>query len=322
MERRIAVATAFNQKYTRYAYVMLKSLFMNHEKNEVSVYLFHSEILDSSKEELLDLAKQYENEMVFFHITDEMFPSELPNNTQWSKETYFRLFLGDLMPLNVDRVLYLDVDIIVNGSLKELFDFDMENKTVWACEDVSNIPFNDGRDITFKDQLDRGYRYFCAGVTLFDLNILRENYRFNKYFELARSLDFKLVAFDQDLLNLMHCDEVGYLEASKWELFAKLAYNHDVHYEEVKQAVNIIHFAGEKPWQGGELHYDIQKIWWDYAKCTPYYNEFLEEYLKELILNPYLYNSVQASLKEKEELQKQLDESMNMCKKLLEMCKG
>ena len=75
----------------------------------------------------------------FFDISDFIlnnFPAiNLKTMNNWSVEIYNRIFIPLLMPA-YKKVLYLDTDIIINSSLKELFDIDFENKQILAVKDA------------------------------------------------------------------------------------------------------------------------------------------------------------------------------------------
>ena len=99
--------------------------------------------------------------------------------------------------------------------------------------------------------------------------------------ETAKKLDYKLVTPDQDLLNYLHYKEVKIIDAVKYNLFARMAYNLGVGYKEVKQKVTLIHFIGNKPWDGKADRFEIEQLWWDYAEMTPFYEEIAEKFLRE-----------------------------------------
>ena len=55
-----------------------------------------------------------------------------------SKATYYRLLIADILPKEIDRVLYLDCDIIVNDSLEELWGIDMTGKAIAASPQIGS----------------------------------------------------------------------------------------------------------------------------------------------------------------------------------------
>lgn len=224
--------------------------------------------------------------------------------------------LPDILPDEVDKLLYLDVDIIVNKSVEELFLLDFGQNVICACKDGQEAPFRDNRDLIFREQISLGFTYFCSGVLLMDMKALRKKYCFQDYINLAEKLNFQMVAPDQDILNYMHWKETKIIDANRYNLFAKAAYNHDIHYDEVKQAVTIIHFAGQKPWAGEYVHYDIEQLWWDYARLTPFYEEFLEEFVESSVNSPLIYDAMTRLSAEKKQLKEELEKSVSLCRKL------
>lgn len=60
----------------------------------------------------------------------------LPTTESWSIEIYYILLAGEILPNMVERLLYMDVDIIVNGSISELYYMDMKGMELAAAEDA------------------------------------------------------------------------------------------------------------------------------------------------------------------------------------------
>ena len=307
----------------RYTCVMLTSFFENQPKDlDIHVYLLHSDLTSEDKIQLQQVVDFYGGTLHLIYIERSLFPERCPVSESWSLETYFRLALLDLLPEDVDRLLYLDVDIIVNQSLTELYFQDFEGNMVCACRDSWQGDIPDIRMEIFKEHLERGFTYFNAGVMLWNIAGMRGKYGLEGYLQVAEELDYCMLAPDQDLLNLVHWQEAKILDETRYNLFARLAYNHDIHYEEVKEQVAIVHFPGYKPWNGASLHFDIEELWWDYAKITPFYIEFMEEYLKDSIRNPYLFDTMRRMSDEKKMLTDELNKSVALCQKLYEMVQG
>ncbi len=314
------VATALNSRYMRYTYVMLTSLFINQPDTDIHVYLLHSDLSLQDQEYLSDLAQRYHQHIHFLEVSREMFPASLPTTNAWSLETYFRLMLPDILPHEVDRLLYLDVDMIINKPVKELYDTDFEGAYFCACRDMSvSFPFPDSRNEIFKEHIAHGFTYFNAGLMLWNMEKLREKYSFKDYMDLARALNFQMLAPDQDLLNFMHWKQIKFLDEYQYDLFSRMAFNNGIHYEDVKRETTIVHFAGMKPWEGEYVHYDIEQLWWDYAKLTPFYHELMEEFLYSCIHKPVVYETISTLSAEKKQLSEELEKSSALCQKLLQL---
>lgn len=257
---------------------------------------------------------------------------------------YYRLALVDLLPEHVDRIWYLDADVIVNKSLYEMYHSDFGNTVLKACKSYSlaQRPFTDARRKLFEKQLASGYAYFNSGVLLFNIRAMRGHYTLQTYLDALKALDYQILAPDQDLLNYVHWQEVSYMDgerlvdSNRYNLFSRYAANAGRSPEWVKQEAYIIHFAGYKPWAGDTFHYRLELLWWDYAKMTPYYGVLLDEYLYKTMTDPHiteylgaqrqrigaLENACRKLQDENAALKQSLDESLEMNRTMLELLSG
>lgn len=282
------IATALNKKYVPYTGVMLYSLGINNPEEDITVFLLHSEL----ETEDIDILQECINDLSItvepFKVDSTLFDDRLPRTEQWSLETYYRLLLLDILPDTVDRLLYLDVDVIVNKSLSVLYHAEFDGAHIIACADMCGYPYKRYLDkkqqVMFKPLLDAGYQYFNAGVMLFNITELKKHYNFDFYAKvMAEDWKFEMSAPDQDILNYVHATSVVYADWAEFNLFARLAHEESITYDEVKAQVSIIHYPGGKPWETKDYHYDIERIWWDYAKKTNLYPRLLEIFMKNSI---------------------------------------
>ncbi len=291
--------------------------------SDIHVYLLHNDLTPQDQLYLQDTAMSYHQTIHFLFIDKGMFPQSLPTTSAWSLETYFRLMLVDILPPDVKRILYLDVDMVINKPVKELYNTDFEEYYFCACRDMPTVfPFPDSRNDLFREHIQKGFTYFNAGMMLWNIEKLRGKYSFKDYMELAHSLNYQMLAPDQDILNYMHWNQVKFLDEYQFDLFAKMAYNNGIHYEDVKKETTIIHFAGMKPWEGEYIHYNIEKLWWDYAKLTPFYTELMEEFIHNCITNPLVGDTLYSLSCDKKNLAAELNKSTAVCQKLLHMLEG
>lgn len=85
--------------------------------------------------------------------------------TRFSPFSMMRL-LADFHPELGDRVLYLDIDVVVTGDLEQIFDCDLEGNDVGMVRDEVGSHW-------------LGKNYCNSGVILMDLKRLRENHDFD-----------------------------------------------------------------------------------------------------------------------------------------------
>lgn len=304
MKKPMNVVIAINQAYIKYAYVMLKSLILHHPE-PIDVYVLHHDLKASDEPVLKELEAHHPIGIHYVFISNDFLPPrEALAANPWGIETYFRLTLTDLLPASVDRALYIDSDMIVNGSLSEFYHCDFGTNRLAACRDFcSQPPFEDYRDETFGTITDPAFSYFNAGLTLFHLDALRPDMSFRRYMETARALNYRIDFPDQDLLNYCHWHEVTFFDPFRYNLYARRAStDYGMHYEDVKANVTVIHFATSKPWQGNCFHCDIEKLWWDYAQKTPFYTAFLEQMVTETITDSTTFSYVQELQAENQQL--------------------
>lgn len=315
------IATSLNRKYVDYTYVMMKSVLMNNKDEDICFYILHSELNEEDTKKLRTLTDEYNQKAVFLKIDRAMFSDKLPTTELWSMETYFRLMLLDLLPDEVDRILYLDVDVIVDKSISDLYNTDFEEQLFAVCKEMPfDGKFRDGRQKLFGELFDAGYQYFNAGVMLWNIAKLRnEDYNFEKYMKLAADINYAMCAPDQDLLNLMHHDRLVYVDECRYDLFARFAHSHGVTYEDVKRETVIVHFPGYKPWSGEFVHFDIEKIWWEYAKETPMYYELLEDYLNTSLEDNVTETMINNIENDKNRLNDECIKMAEMLKKLVKV---
>ena len=85
-----------------------------------------------------------------------------------SLSQYARLFVSSDLPLDLNRVLYLDCDIIINRSIRELWNLDLNGKTIGALMDAFSKYYRQNIDLEENDIM------FNSGVMLIDLRKWRK----------------------------------------------------------------------------------------------------------------------------------------------------
>ncbi len=277
------IATALNKKYIRYTVVMLLSICENNSEH-VDAYLFNSELEERNIADIRSALEKYDISIHPVMVDRNRFNDRLPRTSQWSIEMYYRLMMTELIPKEVDRLLYLDVDLIVDGALDSFYLSDFENREMIVLDDKggNNVPssYGEKHQEMFKEAYQNGHRYFNSGVMLVNLEIMRKKYSFQTYLDAIEVWNYEMKAPDQDILNWVHWRNVKFDDYKKYDYFARVAHNDGVSYEEAKRDITIIHYAGNKPWEYRNFHYDLEKLWWDYAKKSPYYWDLLEAFIE------------------------------------------
>ncbi|MCR5671760.1 MAG: glycosyltransferase family 8 protein [Butyrivibrio sp.] len=307
------IVTALNKKYIPYTAVMLASLGQNNTNEQIEVFLLNSEL---SEDDIRDMNEKIPCDNIILHsvpVDRSLFDDRLPHNDQWSIETYYRLMMLELLPKEVGRALYLDGDMIVNKPLDELYNMPFDGNDIIACDDKGGLNlaerYGEKHNEMFKEAYEHGFRYFNAGVMVLNIEQMRENYSFDTYLDAIRAWNYEMEAPDQDILNWVHLGKVGYADHIVYDLFARAAHNAKITYEVVKEGVAIIHYAGAKPWNNESVHFDIEKIWWEYAKKTGYYNELMEDFVNSAMADTTVENYIEFLINSKNEMEIALEKA-------------
>jgi lipopolysaccharide biosynthesis glycosyltransferase len=314
------VATSLNRAYIKYAIVMLTS-FCDSNREHNCIYLLNDELNTEDIELIRRSLEGYDAEVVALRADIGDLVNSLPTGDMWTKEIYYRLLLPELLPAEVEKTFYLDVDVIVHGSLSELYNSDFEGADLFAASDSNDMnqleDYSPKQQEMFAKRAPEDYKYFNSGVLLLNIRQIREKYTFSDYLNAMKEWNFEMSAPDQDVLNYVHCDNVKYMDYRQYDLFARLAYNNGWKYNEALEKNKIIHFAGDKPWNWKNTHYIFEKLWWDYAAKTPVYKELIEEFLESAFTETRLEENALRMSAEVDEYRKALRQANEILQKFM-----
>lgn len=159
-----------DDNYAQHCNAMLCSLFENNKDEEITVHVLCGNLSETNRQLIKDLSVRYQQQ-VLFHAVDEsvldgvQFRSKRP----LTKAAYYRLLLSSILR-DVDKVLYLDCDMIVLGKIKELFDIELDNYALAAVLDP--MPYNNQHQMQL--HLSTETHTFCSGIMLVNLEYWRK----------------------------------------------------------------------------------------------------------------------------------------------------
>lgn len=317
------VAIATNAKFIKYAYVMLASLFENNRDRDICVYVLMADSLANAGGIFDSLQEKYGQKVCLLPVDESLFPETLVYTSYWPIEVWYRVALPVLLPDEIKRILYLDVDVIVNENLNEMYDMSLEDCIFVGCHDyVMPKEISEKQAILFQDELSSvEFKYFNSGVLLMNLDCMRKEDAFHKIVKMALEKSDYLVAPDQDVLNYMYWNRTKYVDRWKYNFYARLAFKEEKGYEWAKENASIIHYAGHKPWDNKALHFETERIWWEYAKKTPFYTELLEEFVLQNVDSNFWYFHVNELYDDRAVLlrdNQELRQLVTQCQKILE----
>lgn len=195
-------------------------------------------------------------------------------DTHVSKTSLLKYYIADVLP-KLDKVLYIDSDVLVLHDLSNIFNTDIEGKYLAAVKDPSW--FFENMHVVELGLEERGF-YFNSGVMLMNLDKIRKD-NLVKALEDYTNNNFRTY-MDQDALNVVVGKNVALLpfEANAINFFFEHVdmqtmgnfYDRNWQsYEQIFAPVTILHFASAKKPAGisvpkTEFFYMLQKLWYKY----------------------------------------------------------
>ena len=159
-----------------------------------------------------------------------------------SLATYYRVLMADILPSNIEKVLYIDLDVLVVGDIGQLLGVELGTSIILAVRESGNATLEKGLLCYKKLGLPGDAPYFNAGVLLVNLEVWRAKKFSTKLINFLSIHKAEIVWWDQDAMNALFYNHWADL---RWDDLVSCA----------PVASKIIHFAGaSKPW-----HYGAQK---------------------------------------------------------------
>ena len=302
----ISVMYQFNEKYVPFAATSIVSLLENNKEiDKLTIYILGEAITEESKKMLTSQINRYSREVILVDATSlvKKLKEIEVNDYRGSYATNFKMFIEDFIPESINRLLYLDSDTIVSGSIKDLAKIDMHGNPVAMCYD--SMCRNHKKRIGFSDT----DAYFNGGVILYDVKCWKEQKCTERICKHLREERSHYMAPDQDLINIVLKGQITTLS---------IAYNiQPIHYiysykkyisffgqqsyyleEEVIEGIakpiinHTFRNLGEFPWHKNTLHpnkdlfdwYVELSMWKEYQKEVTENNDFIFKFERYLFI--------------------------------------
>ena len=272
----IPIFLASDENYAKYMAVTMTSIFTNTEEF-IEFYILDGGIKEETKKKIEELKNIKSNFSIEFITVDMSLFENFPNIGHFSLNTYLRYLIPNLKE-SLNKVLYLDVDLVIHGDIKEFYSIDLEGYPIGAIPYLieGNTEYIDWCNNLKKTiGMETDSQYFNAGVLIIDCKSLREHdmqkYLFDKTAEMADIL----LCPDQDVLNVTFEKNYKTIPAN-YNLVIDML--NEAIFNKYKDGFYIMHYTGGKgyrPWLNSEC--PCGEEFWKYAKLTPFYDELIED---------------------------------------------
>lgn len=245
---------AINRKFTELLCTCLRSVAKNGGAEHYSACILHSDLEEDDMSKILACSGGRVS-CRFIPVDPGLFAG-FPESPRYPRQIYYRLAAPLLLPEEMERILYLDVDLVVINSLRELYDTDFEGNYYIACSHCREF-------LTRFNQVRLGVEedvpYINTGVMVMNLPLLRHDLTMERICQTARKKMRTFLLPDQDLLTVMHGEHIKLVDTMRYNLSDRLLAYHNANplnvpldLQWVRDNCVIVHYYGRnKPWKEG-----------------------------------------------------------------------
>lgn len=248
----INILVTLDENYIPYLNVMLSTLVHFNPGCTFDVYLLHSSI----RQEMLKSTQnilQGTGRLIPVKVNDLLL-AEAPTSSRYPKEIYYRIFAARYLPETVDRILYLDPDLVLNGSILPLYRFPLEEHYYAAASHIDSLgllhKFNE-----LRLDMDDSSPYINSGVLLMNLSLLRKEQNYADVFHFIEKRKNLLMLPDQDIISGLYGSKIYTLDPLLYNMTERLyliygLFEKNLNLNWVRTHSIVIHYCGKnKPWK-------------------------------------------------------------------------
>ncbi len=262
------ILVTLDSRYINVLSVMLKSLLIADRENKFDVYVMNTSLTDEDYIYITGFLSADRINLIDIKVDRDML-EVAPVTDRYPKEMYYRIFASKFLPESVDRILYLDPDLLVMRPLTELYNMDMGDNFFAAASHVGKVltKVNNIRLNT-----DDGDPYINSGVMLMNISLLRKEQDFSRVYDYIDKYKKMLILPDQDVISAVYSDKIIPLDPFVYNMTERLL----LHPEAIERKIDmswvakntaIIHYCGRnKPWKDYYVGY-LGYIWHYMANC-------------------------------------------------------
>ncbi|MGN0417951.1 glycosyltransferase family 8 protein [Anaerostipes faecalis] len=264
------ILISVNSKYVGKACTTLFSLTL-YNSVPIHVYLLNSRLNFSEVNMMRNTLNKYSIHLTEINMDSiHLFDNLTLGNSHFSREMYYRIVAHLVLPSEMDRILWLDADIIINGDVTQFYYQELNNIPIVVSADSQN-----DSELIRKCKKNIGMTedecYFNSGVMLLNLKYIREKINMELIDHTCKILANKLTYPDQDILNYIYRDSKKVVDWREYNY--QVCGGIGVNYAECSRA-KIIHYTSEKkPWD-----YKYQNIYTEFYWRIRIREGFVEEY--------------------------------------------
>lgn len=265
MNREIPIFFTIDDGYAPFLAVALHSAAQNASPDrQYRAIVLHQDLTEANATRLKALeTENFHVELTPMRANFDALDDRMSNRLRCDYFTltiYFRLFIPAMFP-QYDKGIYIDSDVVLTDDIAKLYDTDIGDNLIGACNDLSIADIPPLVAYTENAVGVKKEEYVNSGVLLMNLRKMRECDLEGHFLRLLNAYHFDSIAPDQDYLNAMCNGKIYYLDEA-WDAMPNdakppLANPRLIHY-------NLF----SKPWCYDGVQYG--DIFWEFAAGSGY----------------------------------------------------
>lgn len=278
------IVLASDDNYVPLLTISIVSFLENNcnDSDEINVFILNDGITNKNIEKIRNILNKYECNISFIktknieNLNSKIVSLERDNISSFT--TYSRLFISSLIPDNIDKIIYLDCDILVVDSMKQLWDEDISDYYCAAVLDCCNTTIQKMLGISEDDN------YINAGMLYINLKKWREDNVEEKFLEFIMNNQNRFYQHDQGIINSTFKDNIkiispqynlqGYFQYMSYKVSKKFScidneyYSKEIMDNARKNPIGLHFCAADffRPWQNEKHPY--AELYKKYAKLA------------------------------------------------------
>lgn len=278
------IAYACDDNYIAQTGISIFSLLENNQdKDLISIYLISVNISSENIKKIEDIVNQFKRELIVIPFRTIAPDLKLASVGRHIETVYAKLFFGNIE--EVDKMIYLDSDIIINGSLDEMWNVDLENNYFGLVKTIT-------KDSVVKLGLKKTDSFYNDGVAIVNAKALRDD---NMQESFLKFIDFHFgdpPVLSEGTINVVCKDRIKTIHpkfnfASSFLMYKNrslnIISNENEYYpdkimDEARKNPIVIHYLAGwflRPWEVGCTH-PLKNKYFEYKQKTVWKNESLQ----------------------------------------------
>lgn len=243
-----------DSNYLPQLHVVLTALRHNNPGEVFRILLMHRSLAQTEQLQMARRCDSYGWTFTPVAVDEKLFAGA-PVTKQYPQEMYYRMLAAQLLPPTLDRVLYLDPDILVINPLRPLWETALDDNLFAAAAHTGKTELVSSVN---RVRLNMKHDYFNSGVLLMDLARSRQEIEPQLIFDYVDAHPNTLILPDQDVLNSLFGERIQPVEDILWNYDARDYHGYYVttsgraDVDWVMAHTAVLHFCGKaKPWMPG-----------------------------------------------------------------------